>query len=313
MKSNKVLMEQNNAGFTLVNVLIVIAVIAILSVGAYPVFSTLIEKSWEAADISSVRSAFDHVSAEALMGDKTATVTVDLKQKQADWQSMDPVNIRGIIHHKGADDTDNWKGVASPGGSCVVSYEEDVGVVLTWSGEAAAKPQYPFDTSVKDYFSLLYNTDFWKDGSLKTDNFEFDSRCPGSKYIPSLEKELEKLNNSLLQQENCTWAFLGNPYEGQESKRYLFWTSLNTNDVGSDVKIPVIIQTGDGKYYVSHTTTGERESKGGNYIAVSKRLYNDGQYKSVLKAGKEYDSLTDAYVAYLLALEEYEKSALDSN
>ena len=31
---------------------------------------------------------------------KTATVTVDLKQKQADWQSMDPVNIRGIIHYK---------------------------------------------------------------------------------------------------------------------------------------------------------------------------------------------------------------------
>lgn len=186
-------------------------------------------------------------------------------------------------------------------------------MVLTWSGEAAAKPQYPFDTDVKDYFSLLYNTDFWKDGSLNTTNFEFDSRCPGSSYIPSLEKELEKLNNSLLQQENCTWAFLGNPYEGQESKRYLFWTSLNTNDVGSGVKIPVIIQTGDGKYYVSHTTTGERESKGGNYIAVSEHLYNDGQYKSVLKAGKKYDSLTDAYVAYLLALEEYEKSALDSN
>lgn len=247
------------------------------------------------------------------MGNKTATVTVDLKQKQADWQSMDPVNIRGIIHYKGAGDTNNWKGVASPGGSCVVSYEEDVGVVLTWSGEAAAKPQYPFDTDVKDYFSLLYNTDFWKDGSLKTDNFEFDSRCPGSKYIPSLEKELEKLNNSLLQQENCTWAFLGNPYEGQESKRYLFWTSLNTNEVGSGVKIPVIIQTGDGKYYVSHTTTGERENQSGKYIAVSKRLYNDPQYKSVLKAGEEYDSLTDAYVAYLLALEEYQKSALDSN
>lgn len=116
-----------------------------------------------------------------------------------------------------------------------------------------------------------------------------------------------------MQQENCTWAFLGNPYDGRESERYLFWTSLNTNDVGSGVKIPVIIQTGDGKYYVSHTTTGERESKGGNYIAVSEHLYNDSQYKSVLKAGEKYDSLTDAYVAYLLALEEYEKSALDSN
>ena len=43
MRSNKMLMKQNNAGFTLVNMLIVIAVIAILSVGAYTVFSTLIE------------------------------------------------------------------------------------------------------------------------------------------------------------------------------------------------------------------------------------------------------------------------------
>ena len=49
----------------------------------------------------------------------------------------------------------------------VVSYEEAVGVVLTWSGEAALKPQYPFDTDVKDYFSLLYNTDFWKDAASR--------------------------------------------------------------------------------------------------------------------------------------------------
>ena len=293
--------------------LIVIALIAVLIAIAIPVFASQLEKSREATDLANVRAAYAQVSTEAQLGNFEATVTVDLKQKQADWQSMDPVNIRGIIHYKGADDTDNWKGVASPGGSCVVSYEEAVGVVLTWSGEAAPKPQYPFDTDVKDYFSLLYNTDFWKDGSLKTPNFEFDSRCPGSKYIPSLEKELEKLNNSLLQQENCTWAFLGNPYDGRESERYLFWTSLNTNEVGSGVNIPVIIQTGDGKYYVSHTTTGERENKDGKYIAVSKHLYNDQQYKSVLKAGEKYDSLTAAYVAYLLALEEYEKSALDSN
>ena len=227
------------------------------------------------------------------------------------------VGIQVVVVHGGGPEITETLGKMGKKSAFVdgvrVTDEEAVGVVLTWSGEAAAKPQYPFDTDVKDYFSLLYNTDFWKDGSLKTDNFEFDSRCPGSKYIPSLEKELEKLSNSLLQQENCTWAFLGNPYDGRESERYLFWTSLNTNKVGGGVKIPVIIQTGDGKYYVSHTTTGERENQSGKYIAVSKHLYNDQQYKSVLKAGEKYDSLTAAYVAYLLALEEYEKSALDSN
>ena len=303
------LMKQNNAGFTLVNVLIVIAVIAILSVGAYPVFSTLIEKSWEAADISGVRSAFDHVSAEALMGNKTATVTVDLKQKQADWQSMDPVNIRGIIHYKGADDTDNWKGVASPGGSCVVSYEEAVGVVLTWSGTAApGEPSSLPDTNITRFFDdVLYKTDFWKNGEVKQYNFEFDSRCPDSSYIPQIKEALKgNMTNSLLQQENCTWAFLGDGRDGYTADRYLFWTSLDTNKVGAGVKIPVLIQTGDGKYYVSETTTGERTKGNGTqkktYIAVSEQITEKKDYKKFLKAEAQYSSLTEAYDAYVKAL-----------
>ena len=304
MKSNKMLMKQNNAGFTLVNMLIVIAVIAILSVGAYPVFSTLIEKSWEAADISSVRSAFDHVSAEALMGNKTATVTVDLKQKQADWQSMDPVNIRGIIHYKGEDDTDNWKGVAAPNGTCVVSYSEDYGVILTWSGAVdPSTPKYPFNTSVdaKEYFQLLYDTDFWKDGKVKDNtNFEFDSRCPNSDYVPAISESINKLVNSLLQQPDCTWAYLGNGRDGQQASRYLFWTSLNTDKVGTGKNIPVIIQTGDGKYYVSETTTGQR--KGKTYVTVSESLTSQSQYQQILKKGEQFSSLDAAYDAYLKAL-----------
>ena len=110
--------------------LIVIALIAVLIAIAIPVFASQLEKSREATDLANVRAAYAQVSTEAQLGNFEATVTVDLKQKQADWQSMDPVNIRGIIHYKGADDTNNWKGVASPGGNCVVSYEEAVGVAL---------------------------------------------------------------------------------------------------------------------------------------------------------------------------------------
>ena len=125
--------------------------------------------------------------------------------------------------------------------------------------------------------------------------------------IPSLEKELEKLSNSLLQQENCTWAFLGNPYDGRESERYLFWTSLNTNKVGGGVKIPVIIQTGDGKHYVSETTTGERTKKsephkGEKYIAVSEQITSRIEYKKFLKAEAKYSTLEEAYDAYVKAL-----------
>lgn len=153
---------------------------------------------------------------------------------------------------------------------------------------------------------MLYKTDFWKNGEVKKYNFEFDSRCPGSSYIPQIEAALESMNNSLLQQKDCTWAFLGDGRDGYTADRYLFWTSLDTSKVGAGKQIPVLIQTGDGKYYVSETTTGERTKKsephkGEKYIAVSDHL-NYNQYKAVLRNGKEYNSLEEAYKAYVTAL-----------
>ena len=300
-----IIVKRIRNGFTLMEMLIVIAIIAVLIVIAIPVFASQLEKSREAADLANVRSAYAQVSAEVLLGDPEVTVTVDLKQKQADWQSLDPVNIGGIVHYKKQGNTDNWKGVAAPNGTCVVSYNEDYGIILTWSGKAApTTPEYPFNTNVTDFFSLLYDTDFWKNGSMKKElNFEFDSRCPDSKYVPAISDEIKKLDNSLLQQPDCTWAYLGNGKDGQEANRYLFWTSLNTDNVGDGKRIPVIIQTGDGKYYVSETTTGKRTKNGKAYVAVSESL-TPNQYKQTLKNGKEYSTLGAAYDAYLKALED---------
>lgn len=80
--------------------LIVIALIAVLIAIAIPVFASQLEKSREATDLANVRAAYAQVSTEAQLGNFEATVTVDLKQKQADWQSVDPVNIGGIVHYK---------------------------------------------------------------------------------------------------------------------------------------------------------------------------------------------------------------------
>lgn len=292
-------MKQNKNGFTLMEMLIVIAIIAVLIAVAIPVFASQLEKAREATDLANVRSAYAQVSTEALLGDSEATVTVDLKQKQADWQSVDPVNIGGIVHSKSQGDTKNWIGVAAPNGTCVVSYKEDYGIILTWSGKADPSiSKYPFNTNITDFFPLLYRTDFWQDMRNNT-NFEFDSRCPDSKYVPSITAEINKLNNSLLQQPNCTWAYLGNGRDGQEANRYLFWTSLDTDKVGPGQKIPVIIQTGDGNYYVSETTTGKRNGK--DYVTISESLTRS-QYQQTLKNGKEFSSLEAAYDAYLKAL-----------
>ena len=293
-------MKQNKNGFTLMEMLIVIAIIAVLIAVAIPVFASQLEKAREATDLANVRSAYAQVSTEALLGNSEATITVNLKQKQADWQSVDPVNIGGIVHSKSQGDTKNWIGVAAPNGTCVVSYKEDYGIILNWSGKAdPSTPKYP-DTNVTNFFQLLYDTDFWKNGSIGTNtNFEFDSRCPDSQYVPSITAAIEKLDNSLLQQPDCTWAYLGDGREGQKANRYLFWTSLDTDKVGAGQKIPVIIQTGDGKYYVSETTTGKRNGK--NYVTISESL-TPSQYKQTLKNGEKFSSLEAAYDAYLKAL-----------
>lgn len=294
--------KRNRSGFTLMEMLIVIALIAVLIAIAIPVFASQLEKSREATDLANVRAAYAQVSTEAQLGNFEATVTVDLKQKQADWQSVDPVNIGGIVHYKGKGDTDNWKGVASPNGTCVVSYSADHGIIFTWNGKADPPGQkYPFNTKETDFFQLLYDTDFWSKMQTNS-NFEFDSRCPDSEYVPTITAAIEKLDNSLLQQPDCTWAYLGNGRDGQESNRYLFWTSLNTNDVGAGKNIPVIIQTGDGKYYVAETTTGERKKDSKTYVAVSQSLTLQSQYKEILKNGKQFSSLEAAYDAYLSAL-----------
>lgn len=296
-------MKRTSSGFTLMEMLIVIAIVIVLIAIAIPVFLSQPEKSREAADLANVRSAYAQVSAEALLGNPEATVTVGLKQKRADWQSVDPVNIGGIVHYKNQGDTDQWKGVAAPNGTCVVSYDEDYGIILTWSGKAEpTAPKYPFNTRVTDFFPLLYNTDFWKNGSMENNtNFEFDSRCPDSRYVPAISEAIQQLDNSLLQQPDCTWAYLGSGKEGQAGNRYLFWTSLNTDKVGVGNQIPVIIQTGDGKYYVSETTTGQRKDK--TYVTISESL-TPRQYKQVLKNGEAFSSLEAAYDAYLKALED---------
>ena len=302
-------MKLNRKGFTLLEMLIVIAIVAVLISVAVPVLSSQLERSREAVDLANVRSAYAQVSTEALLGNTGVPVTVKLKQKQAGWQSADPVNIGGIVHSNGDKDTDNWKGDAAPDGSCVVSYDATHGVVLKWDGTAApVKPSYPFDTKHTNFFDdMLYATDFWKNDTLSNNAlFEFDSLCPNSTYIPQINAELDKQTNSLLQRENCTWAFLGDGRDGYTADRYLFWTSLDTNKVGAGVKIPVLIQTGDGKYYVSETTTGERTKGNGTqkktYIAVSEQITEKKDYKKFLKAEAQYSSLTEAYDAYVKAL-----------
>ena len=121
--------------------------------------------------------------------------------------------------------------------------------------------------------------------------FEIDSRCPNSSMLPSVLSNIKE--DSLLK--NGTWAYLGSA--SNKSKRYLFWTSVNTATVGANQKIPVIMSTADGRFYVSETTTAVRNNNGYKYVTIAEHL-TDAKHQQLINAGTKYDTLKDAYDAY---------------
>ena len=82
--------KNNKKGFTLAELLIVVAIIAVLVAIAIPIFSAQLEKSREATDIANVRSAYATLVADYLTSTEAAaakTINVPVAQKEANWQS----------------------------------------------------------------------------------------------------------------------------------------------------------------------------------------------------------------------------------
>ena len=80
-------MKKNNKGFTLAELLIVVAIIAVLVAIAIPIFTTQLEKSREAVDAANIRAAYAEVVSEVISGNTTASRDVKMKQKTDGWLS----------------------------------------------------------------------------------------------------------------------------------------------------------------------------------------------------------------------------------
>ena len=79
---------QSKRGFTLAELLIVVAIIAVLTAIAIPVFTAQLERSREATDLSNIRAAYAEVTADYLTAgateSKTATVS-QIRQQTSGW------------------------------------------------------------------------------------------------------------------------------------------------------------------------------------------------------------------------------------
>ena len=128
----------NKKGFTLAELLIVVAIIGVLVAISIPIFTSQLEKAREATDAANIRSAYAELSADALTeegaisekkegnvtinkadADATElTATITLTQKKAGWTDAGIGNIGGLT-------PDTTNGTPKDGGTATVTVKRD--------------------------------------------------------------------------------------------------------------------------------------------------------------------------------------------
>ena len=88
--------KMNKKGFTLIEMLVVIAIIAVLVSIVIPTVSSATEKAKEAADAANIRAAIAEVTTNALANGTADDVVVKMKQATADFVSEDLDTIGGL-------------------------------------------------------------------------------------------------------------------------------------------------------------------------------------------------------------------------
>lgn len=314
-------MKKSKKGFTLAELLIVVAIIAVLVAVAIPIFTSQLEKSREATDLANVRSVYAEVMTAAITEDKDVeyngkkiydngvySVKIDLKQKQNDWQSY-PVTIAGVTVTKEHPENDHWKGVPGPDGTCTVSYSDSAGIIFDWTGGTASAGSTTYKNDLLGAFQsvvLGQNTT-----SFIVANSTYNKGDNTS--ITKINEELQKNGSSIK-----TWAILSTDrnsstkHNQEGNKNYLFSeVDISDNSMWQNGdKIPAILQKEDGTIQVGMASLYKQNdgTPGKPYFVISRDVAgrtnhsaNDFDMDSVIRNDDKkmkFDNLNDAYAYY---------------
>ena len=269
-----------NKGFTLAELLIVVAIIAVLVAISIPIFTTQLEKSREATDLANVRSAYAEVMTAAITEDTTSALyqadgtykaVVPLKQKQSGWQSKLPITIGGVTSESTAGgtapDPSHW--VGQPGTTCTVSYSQSGGIVFTWDGENSGGSEESTSSqtsySIDDFGGIV--TGAWNSSGDAKNNTYVSRRStnslielePNSTYTLTYTVPAEyvdqgvKIGTLLFTESNGTTSVSGQTINGTAQKANSGWISDTTDNGTAAQNYQTVTSNSDGSKTITQT------------------------------------------------------------
>lgn len=151
-------------GFTLAELLVVVAIIAVLVGIAIPVFTSQLEKAREATDAANIRDAYAEVMTKAISTGEESTITVSLTQKKNAWQTTFDFPCKEI-------------GEPKVNGTAVVSYKNGA-AVITYDGKNSSDTKSTLEAikekaSIYDYEKIKSSQEKSMPGTLYIDQGNF--------------------------------------------------------------------------------------------------------------------------------------------
>lgn len=299
-------MKSGKKGFTLMEMLIVVAIIAVLIAIAIPTFSAQMEKSRETTDLANARIAYAQVMTAALVEDTsspahqsgTYQMFVDLKQVKNGWSlSAEDLNVAGIrpgdVH---------WKGAPRAKGRCRIYYLED-GMYISWGADIINQATAA-DFLTKEHLQSILGDRYPYNVINSNEPY---SQGQGTKNFLDFAKQN---GFDLKDYEAMTWQIYAKEPGSSDilSVPAIYWSTLDVTGIEVDKNNPVsvpVIGYRDGKYdvYAAPVVT-YNEGKPNEYNSIQNGFANvteDGG-----KASFQFDNYDDAKAAYDELMKVYE-------
>ncbi len=310
--------KQYQKGFTLAELLIVVAIIGVLVAISIPMFTSQLEKSREAVDLANVRSAYAQVMAAAIVEDTSSPLyvngeyqmSVPLKQTIKGWtMDEDKLVIGGIS--KNAPQVEGkqpqWRGTPRPNGRCRVSVSE--GTAYIYWGEDHINSVSAADFLTKDILEKALGTSYGY--TVINSNEKYEQNGGTQKFLDYAKKYGFDLVNDY---GAATWQIY---VKGSDSGPFLqnpaiYWSTVKLDnnmvpDNGKKTFVPVIgFRNGNYDVYyaevVKYNPGGAKE-----YLSIKNNFANvqDGenglggsatfQFDSYEKAKEKYDELMERF------------------